>query len=40
MQVVINKCFFLNPEKRKKIGADSSYRFDKNAKNAHFNSEK
>jgi len=31
MQVVINKCFFLNLEK--KFGADPSFRFDKNPKN-------
>jgi len=35
MQVVMNKCFLLNPEK--KIGADPSW---ENAKNAHINSKK
>jgi len=36
MQVVINKCFLLNPEKN---GADLSCRF-RLVKHAHFNSEK
>jgi len=38
MQIVINKCFLLNPEK--KFGADPPAVFVENAKNAHFNSEK
>jgi len=42
MQVVIDKCFLLNPEK--KIGAYPSYRFREKRKNrltsAHSNSEK
>jgi len=38
MKVIINKCFLLNLEK--KIGAKSGLVvFEKNAKNAHFNSE-
>jgi len=36
MQIVINMCFLLNPEK--KISADLS--FEKNAKKRSFNSEK
>jgi len=36
MQVVINKCFLLNPEE--KFGADPSCRFREKRKNAHFNS--
>jgi len=39
MQVVINKCFFLNSEK-KKLAQIRLVVFEKNAKNAHFNSEK
>jgi len=35
MQVVINKCFLLNPEK--KFGADLSCCFREKCKNAHFN---
>jgi len=39
VQVLINKCFLLNPEK--KIGADPSCRFRKKRQKApHFNSEK
>jgi len=38
MQIVLNKCFVLNPEK--KIGVDPSYRFREIAKTTNFNSEK
>jgi len=38
MQFVMNKCFLLNPEK--KLAQIHLVVFDKNAKNAHFNSEK
>jgi len=38
MQVVKNKCFFQNTEK--KIRADPSCHFREKRKNAHFNSEK
>jgi len=37
MQVAMNKCFLLNPEK--KISADPSCRFREKRKNAHFTSE-
>jgi len=35
MQVVMNKCFLLNPEKKKKIGADPSCRFREQYKQTH-----
>jgi len=38
MQVVMNKCFLLNPEK--KFDAESSCRFRELRKNRTFNSEK
>jgi len=38
MQVVINKCFLLNSEKN--LAQIRLVVFEKNAKNAHFNSEK
>jgi len=38
MQVVMNKCFLLNPEK--KLAQICLVVFEKNAKIAHFNSEK
>jgi len=38
MQVVINKCFLLNSEK--KFGSDPSCRFREKRKNCTFNSEK
>jgi len=38
IQVVINKCFFLNLEK--KLAQIRLIVFEKNSKNAHFNSEK
>jgi len=38
MQVVINKCFPLNPEKN--LTEIRLVIFEKNEKNAHFNSEK
>jgi len=38
MQVVVNKCFLLNPEK--KLGADPSWRFREKRKNCTANSEK
>jgi len=37
MQVVMNKCFLINPEK--KFGADPACRF-RESKKAHFNSKK
>jgi len=37
MQVVMNKCFLLNPEKMVQTRLDA---FEKNVKNAHFNFEK
>jgi len=38
MQIVMNKCFLLNPEN--KFGADPSYRFLEKHKKLTFNSEK
>jgi len=38
MQVVMNKCFLLNPEKN--FAQISLVVFEKNSKNTHFNSEK
>jgi len=38
MQVVMNKCFLLNPEKN--LAQIHLVVFEKNAKKAHFNSEK
>jgi len=38
MQIIMNKCFLLNSEK--KLAQNRLVVFEKNAKNAHFNSEK
>jgi len=38
MQVVLNNCFLLNPEKN--LGANLSYRFQEKRKKRAFNSEK